>query len=75
MSSSAGSVAGTVTMRRETETRLQKLEAQRSGSGLHVVTSEQDAKALKASGVVKSGDSIVITGVPRADRERVTTIF
>ena len=54
-------------MRREIETRLQKLEAQRSGSRWYVVSSEQEAMALKASGVVKSGDRIVITGVPRPD--------
>jgi len=58
-------------MRRETETRLQKLEAQRSGSRLHVVTSEQEAAALNASGAIKSGDTIVITGVPRGDNARL----
>jgi len=57
-------------MRREIETRLQKLEAKRSGSRLHVVGSEQEAAALKASGVIKSADCIVITGVPRGDNAR-----
>lgn len=57
-------------MRREIETRLQKLEAKRSGSRLHVVGREQEAAALKASGAVKSADCIVITGVPRADNAR-----